>query len=171
MICSHLSKKTQKLLSELQKGWRWGDDTEPGAPLCRASCAQCEPGCWCFISWKHSSPTSFIPLWGQGSAFPSPPCELVELYCRWAHRFAYLLSVGSIGRQLPHWQPARGGQSQQLSFSRMCSWAMPLEAPGHCSSGVHCQPCCTSQQRAVRPALPEKLFLQWQPCKAGPASC
>lgn len=35
-----------------------------------------------------------------------------------------------------------------------------LEAPGQCSSGVHCQPCCTSQQRAVRFALPEKLFLQ-----------
>lgn len=40
-----------------------------------------------------------------------------------------------------------------------------------CSSGVHCQPCCTSQQRAVRFALPEKLFLQRQPCKAGPALC
>lgn len=108
----------------------WGDDTEPGAPLCRASCAQGQPDCCVLISWKHSSPVYFIPFWAQGTASPSPPCVLMGLSLLQvgSQIFLSLLSVGSIGRQLPHCQPARGEQSQQLRFSRLCSWAMPLEA-------------------------------------------
>lgn len=64
-------------------------------------------------------------------------------------------------RKLPRCQPARGELSQQLEFSRVRSWAVSSEALGQaliwCKFSALPQ---SSQQRSVKFAPPEKLFLQ-----------